>query len=146
MAVKKKFMLTDDLKKNVFNVPERYFETFQDRLVERISDAEPQLQPQLSWFQAFRPQLAFAAAFVALVAAGYGGMMLLNNLNPADDPTVPASLDDFYASAIEMYSLDEQAALRVIDEEKVDHSVNMEDIIDYLASTHVSLADIASLE
>ena len=142
MVVEKKFMLTDDLRKNVFNVPEGYFDILQDRLVERISEAEP--QPQLSWFQALRPQLAFAAAFVALVAAGYGGMVLLNNLSPANDPAIPASLDDFYASAL--YHLDEQAVLHVIDEEKIDHSINTEDIIDYLASTHVSLADIASLD
>ncbi|MDR3180332.1 MAG: hypothetical protein LBT61_00170 [Prevotellaceae bacterium] len=143
MSVEKKFMLTDDLKKNVFAVPEGYFESLQDRLVERISDAEPQ-QQQLPWFQVLRPQLAFAAAFVALVVAGYGGMVLLNNLNSPDDPAVPASLDDFYASAL--YNLDEQAVLRVIDEEKIDHSVDTEDIINYLVSTHVSLADIASLE
>jgi hypothetical protein len=144
MAVGKKFMLTDDLKKNVFNVPEGYFESFQDRLVERISDADP--PQQLSWVRLLRPQLAFAAAFVALVVAGYGGMVLLGNLNPADDPAASVSLDDFYATAIENYNLDEQAVLRVIEEEKIDHSVNTEDIIDYLASTHVSLADIASLE
>lgn len=144
MAVEKKFMLTDDLKKNVFNVPEEYFETLQDRLVEQVLDAEP--QQQLSWFQTLRPQVAFAAAFVALVGVGYGGVVLLNNLGPANDPAAPMSLDDFYASAIDMYNLDEQSVLRVIDEEKIDHSVNTEDIIDYLASTHVSLTDIASLE
>ena len=144
MAVKKKFMLTDDLKKNVFNVPEGYFETLQDRLVERVLDAEP--QQQLSWFQVLRPQLAFAAAFVALVGVGYGGMVLFDHLSAVNNPVDPVSLDDFYASALEMYNLDEQVVLRVIDEEKIDHSVNMEDIIDYLASTHVSLTDIASLE
>ncbi|MDR2449103.1 MAG: hypothetical protein LBD52_04010 [Prevotellaceae bacterium] len=144
MAVKKKFMLTDDLKKNVFNVPEGYFETLQDRLVEQVLDAEP--QQQLSWFQALRPQLAFAAAFVSLVGIGYGGMVLLDHLSAVSDPVDPVSLDDFYASAIEMYNLDEQAVLRVINEEKIDHSVNTEDIIDYLVSTHVSLTDIASLE
>jgi hypothetical protein len=145
MAVEKNFILTDDFKKNVFKVPEGYFDILQDRLVERISDAEP--QEQLSWSQALRPQLAFAATFVALVVAGYGGMVLLNNLGQSNDVATPASLDDFYASTIGgMYNLDEQAMLRVIDEKETDHSINTEDIIDYLASTHVSLADIASLE
>jgi hypothetical protein len=144
MAVKEKFILTDDLKKNVFNAPEGYFDSLQDRIAERVSAAEP--QQQLSWFQVLRPQLAFAASFVALVVAGYGGVVLLNNLGAANDPVDPVSLDDFYASTIGMYNLDEQAVLRVIDEEKIDHSINTEDIIDYLASTHVSLADIASLE
>ncbi|MDR3184830.1 MAG: hypothetical protein LBT49_05440 [Prevotellaceae bacterium] len=145
MAVKKEFILTDDLKKNVFNVPERYFESLQDRIAERMSAGEP--QPQLSWIQALRPQLAFAASFVALAVAGYGGVVLLNNLNAGEDATtVSTSLDDFYTSTLETYRLDEQSVLRVIDEEKVDPSVNTEDIIDYLSSTHVSLADIASLE
>lgn len=143
MAVEKKFVLTDGLKKNVFNVPEGYFESLQDRLVEQVLDAEPQQQP-LSWRGTLRPQLAFAATFVALVVAGYGGVALLNNLNSGGDPATPASLDDFYTAALG--TLDEQAVLRVIDEEKIDPSVNTEDIIDYLASTHVSLTDIASLE
>ena len=144
MAVKEKFILTDGLKKNVFNTPEGYFDSLQDRLVERVLDAEP--QQQLSWFQGLRPQLAFAASFVALVVAGYGGVALLNNLKPDSNPAASASPDDFYTSAIEMFRLDEQAVLRVIDEEKIDPSINTEDIIDYLTATHVSLADIASLE
>jgi hypothetical protein len=125
-------------------VPEGYFETLQDRLVDAVLDAEP--PKQLSWSQALRPQLAFAAAFVGLVVAGYGGVMLMQNLTSNDDPVVTVSLDDFYTSAIDMYHFDEQSVLRVINEEKIDPSVNTEDIIDYLASTHVSLADIASLE
>jgi hypothetical protein len=144
MVVEKKFILTDDFKRNVFTAPEGYFETLQDRLVDAVLAAEP--PKQLSWYQALRPQLAFAAAFVALVVAGYGGVVLLHNLTPNDDPAASVSLDDFYTSTIERYHLDEHAVLRVINEEKVDHSVNTEDIIDYLVSTHVSLADIASLE
>jgi hypothetical protein len=144
MAVKEKFILTDDLKKNVFVAPEGYFEALQDRLVERILDTES--QEPLSWFQVLRPQLAFAAAFVGLVVAGYSGAVLLGNLNSSGDTAAPMSLDDFYASAIEKHHLDEQAVLYVIDEEKTDPSVNTEDIIDYLASTQLSLADIASLE
>jgi hypothetical protein len=145
MTVGKKFILTDDFKKNVFTVPEGYFETQQIRLIDRVLDAEP--QEEVSWAQALRPQLAFAATFVALVMAGYGGVFLLNEFDKPNDVATPMSLDDFYASAIGgMNSLDEQAVLHVFDDDKIDHSINTEDIIDYLASTHVSLADIASLE
>jgi hypothetical protein len=145
MAVRKKFILTDDFRKNVFNVPEGYFETQQGRLVDRVLDAEP--QEQLSWSQALRPQLAFATTFVALVLAGYGGVFLLNNLDKPYDAATPMSLDDFYTSAIGgMNALDEQAVLRMLDERRIDPSINTEDIIDYLTSTHVSLVDIASLE
>jgi hypothetical protein len=144
MAVEKKFILTDDLKKNVFNAPEGYFESLQDRIAEQLSAAEP--QQERAWVRVLRPQLAFAASFAALAAAGFGGVTLLNNLNAGKETTAPLSLDDFYASAIETYRLDEKSVLRVMDEGHADPSVNTEDIIDYLASSNVSLADIASLE
>jgi hypothetical protein len=145
MIANNKFELTSELKQNAFTTPEGYFDTLYDRLVDGVIAAAPQKQP--SWFKALRPQLAFAMSFIALVVAGYGGLTLLNYLAPAHDATVPASLDDFYVSAFDMLNVDEQTMLHVMaDEEKIDLSVNTEEIINYLASTHVSLADIASLE
>ncbi|MDR3236206.1 MAG: hypothetical protein LBT48_05695 [Prevotellaceae bacterium] len=142
---KKNFTLTDEFRRNAFTTPDGYFESLSVRIIETVAAAKR--QPPLSWRQALRPQMAFAAGFVALVIAGYGGVRLLDSLSPATDPAVPASLEDFYAASLDMKHLNEETALHVIhSDETNDHSVNTEDIINYLASTRMSLADIASLE
>jgi len=139
---KKKFILTDEYKQNVFAVPEGYFDAMHERLTERIA-AETQLQP--SWWQALRPQLAFALGFVALVITGYGGLYLLNSLRgPSTDTT---QQHDLYAYAADMLDINENDILSVMSEEKHPASAMDTDIIiSYLADANLSLADIASLE
>jgi hypothetical protein len=138
---KKKFILTEEHKQNAFTVPEGYFETMQDRLIERIS---VETQPQPGWWQALRPQLTFAAGFVALVIMGYGGLYLLNSLKETSSGAMYD--DDLYAAAADMLKIDEDAVLRVLSEEKhSDSSVDTDAIINYLADANISIADIASL-
>jgi hypothetical protein len=137
---KKKFILTDEYKQNVFAVPEGYFDAMQERLTERIA---AESRPQPSWWQALRPQLAFAAGFVALVVTGYGGLYLLNSLRgtSTDDQY------DFYTYATDMLNINENDILSVVSEEKYQASdYDTDAIISYLADANLSLSDIASLE
>jgi hypothetical protein len=143
--MKKKFVLTGDFKQNVFNTPEGYFESLQDRIVERVVTGTT--QKQTGWFQLLRPQLAFALCFVALVFTGYGGLYVFNLLKSTAQPFAATSWEEeFYNSALNMLHIDEQTVLHVMQEETVDPSVNTEEIINYLASANLSLTDIASLE
>ena len=136
---KKKFKLTEEYKQNAFKTPEGYFEDMQDRLTARIAADAPSSS---GWWATLRPQLAFAAGFVALVAVGYGGMHLLNSVKSSSSDTVH---DDLYAYAADMLNVDEHTVLRLMSEEKQDSSVDAAAIINYLADARLSLSDIASL-
>jgi malate synthase len=140
---KKKFTLTDEYKQNAFTVPDGYFDAIQDRLTERIA---AKLQPQLSWWRALRPQLAFAAGFVALIVAGYGGFYLLNNLK--ESPSTVVYYDDLYAYAADMLNIDENTVLQLMAEDRYEDSsvdIDTDAIINYLADARISLSDVASL-
>lgn len=137
----KKFILSDDFKQNAFTTPEGYFEALQIRVAGRISAATSKKQ---SWFAALRTQMAFAMAFVALTLTGYGGLYLLNNFTK--DTTEDVMTAEDYSYAIDLLGIDEQSMLRAMNDERIDVSVNTEDIINYLATANISIADIAYLE
>ncbi|MCL2097207.1 MAG: hypothetical protein FWH23_00405 [Bacteroidales bacterium] len=138
---KKQFKLTEEHKQNAFKTPEGYFDAMQDRLTARIA---VETQPQLGWWATLRPQLAFAAGFVALVIAGYGGMYLLNSINNSSSDIAN---DDFYAYVIDMLNVDENAVLRVLSEDAQEHpSIDADAIMNYLADASISLSDFASLD
>jgi len=139
---KKKFILTDEYKQNAFTVPEGYFDRMQDKLSERIASMS-QSHP-VGWWRALRPQLAYAAGFVALIVAGYGGLHLLDRFSGSSTDMTP---DDFYAYATNALRIDEHTVLRLMSEEMEeaqDSSVDTDAIINYLADARVSLSDIAS--
>ncbi len=136
---KKKFILTDAYKQNAFEVPKGYFDVLEEKVTERIAVVS---QPQPSWRKALRPQLAFAAGFVALVIAGYGGLHLLNQLK---SPAIKGVSEDIYAYA-DMLDIDENAVINLMTEKKHDPSIETDAIINYLADANISLTDIASLE
>lgn len=65
-----------------FKAPEGYFETFEDRLMARISvEAQQPAQPkrQRIWI-ALKPALALAATFAIIFGMGYGVLSLTHTL------------------------------------------------------------------
>lgn len=136
---KKKFILTDDYKQNAFSVPEGYFEAMQDRLTDRIA---AETRPQPGRWRALRPQLAFAAGFVALIVAAYGSLHLFNESKRI---STDMTADDLYIYATNVLNVDEHTVLSLMDEETQDSSVDTDIIINYLADARIGITDIASL-
>lgn len=139
---KKKFVLTEEWKQPAFTAPEGYFDTLQERVSEHIAAISA---PQPSWRAALRPQLGFAAGFVAMALIGYGGVFMLNSLKGSSAGAASAA-DEFYSMTADYLDIDENTVLHVLSEKQAAPSVDTEAIISYLAESNISLADIAALE
>ena len=126
---------------NPFRMPEGYLDTFDDRLMARISSEAAQEPSQRRIWVMLKPALALAATFALIFGMGYGVLSLTHTIdrgtgtNAAEFATVA---EEFIrpASLINYYQTDEMTA----EEEEIDE----EEIISYLSSqlSYYDLADI----
>ncbi|MBR6424310.1 MAG: hypothetical protein IKS47_06520 [Bacteroidales bacterium] len=125
-----------------FKMPEGYFETFEDRLMERISVETKQEAPsrrQRIWL-VVKPALALAATFALIFGMGYGVLSLTRTLN-GGNPVVSgyASVEEELirpASVMNYYQTGDPADA----EEEIDEDT----LVSYLA-TEMSFSDLAEI-
>ena len=124
-----------------FGVPDNYFESFPDRLQERLSE---QAAPSIERVYPLRRALAMAAMFIGLVTVGYFGLRMI--LNPQDASMLSgAELD----TAIEYfaYEFDDEMLVAAMVESEMDFGLSdlddeTEMIIEYLSSEEIDISEL----
>ena len=122
-------------KHNPFSVPEGYFESFPDRLSERISALEAEKRP-VKKLGRIRPVLAIAAILAALALITFPVLRLLSPDDSAEDYLEIALLDGagFFSSDYELAAYFEASETKLDDDEAY-----YAQAVEYLASTDVEM-------
>ncbi len=140
----KKFRLEDIPKKNPYQVPKRYFGSFNDRLMEKIRSEEK--KPVKTFRLILRSNLALAASLLAFALISYLGFSLITG-GKIDANSQNLTYTEFLEE--EIYSLDEELLLDAY--EQIDNSVSesiengesedySEEIIQYLSAEDIDLS------
>jgi len=133
-------------KENPFSVPQNYFESFPERLRNRLeSDPLPVQSPAGRIWKVLQPQLALAAAIAGFAVLGYIGFRSLiqrEDIFPGTDHI--AEYIDFYN-----YDFSEYQLLSLLDDydtypETENWSAEEELYIDYLFQSDIDITDIIS--
>ncbi len=134
--------LSDIKKENNFSVPDGYFETFRNRLDEKIQEEDKKSIFSV-FFQIIRPQLALASLMLTVVVIGYLGVKLFipENSSFQNQYDFADLLED------EIYYMDEAFILESLMDYSGETRENsnevsdelMDEIINYLADDEMSL-------
>jgi len=117
-----------------FSVPEGYFDSLTDRIMENIPLEEP--EQKVRFLRMIRPQLALAAAILGFALISFTAVKLLTSGSASDGYYDLATLEDmgyYYdeATLMEMIPADE-------DSEVTDEDLWIDDAINYLADNDMS--------
>ncbi len=120
---------------NPFSVPEGYFESFPDRLNERIAGLEAEKHPQRTLGR-YRRVLAVAAVFAALALITFPVVRLLSPAGDSEDFMDLALLEGagFFSSDYEMAAYMEESEAMMDDDEAY-----YSQAVEYLASVDVEM-------
>ena len=128
---------------NPFRMPEGYFDTFEDRLMARISvEAAPQPKARRVW-AVLKPALALAATFAIIFGMGYGVLSLTHTLDGgkgSSDVQGYASVEEElirHSSVITYYQTDDPA-------EEAEEEIDEETLVSFLAS-ELSFSNLAEI-
>lgn len=126
----------ESLKKNPFGVPEGYFESFSERLQERIREEQKSTPPVRHIGTAHRFRVAMAAAILGLALITYPvlRLTLLNN-GPSSQDDV-AMIEDFYLMEDDYYLVN---YLEGEDANLDDDEAFASQALDYLAGNDVAM-------
>lgn len=136
--------LKDIPRQNNLSVPEGYFDSFEQRLMERIKENEAGkvIPLRANRWSIFRSQIALAAGFIVFVVLSYVMINFILNKNSNESIEYAELLEYEMTKLDEAYLMDtyseEQA--EISSEENIDYS---EAVIEYLASEDIDLDLIA---
>lgn len=157
------------LKENPFGVPEGYFESMQQEILEKISAVpvnvpemgEPESEP-VTLFTYLKPAIALASVFAIVFGIGYGTMKLTGAGNSGDVPLLQADSTPVESVAeTDGTELTEEDFLTIIGDsyeelfarEQTDSyveilpvEINVEEIEQYLIDSRVTTTILASVE
>ncbi len=127
--------------KSPFKVPENYFEEVNRKILSETSDRK-EVKSSSSLLIRLRPYLAIAASVAGFIIISFIAVNLLTtknqNLNISE--IISEGSIELYINDIDLYSLEENAALSATTE--LESGVSKEEIIDYLISENIDINDI----
>jgi len=127
--------------KSPFKVPENYFEEVNRKILSETSDRK-EVKSSSSLLIRLRPYLAIAASVAGFIIISFIAVNLLTtknqNLNISE--IISEGSIELYINDIDLYSLEENAALSASTEQE--SGVSKEEIIDYLISENIDINDI----
>jgi len=127
--------------KSPFKVPENYFEEVNRKILSETSDKK-QVISRGGLLIRLRPFLAIAASVAGFIIISFIAVNLLTtknqNLNISE--IISEGSIELYINDIDLYSLEENAALSATTE--LESGVSKEEIIDYLISENIDINDI----
>ena len=129
--------LSDIPRKEVFGVPEGYFETLQERIEARVAEENTTISKRQQVIRILKPVLSLAASFALVFLLVYYPLKeflpdyLANQTENQADEQAATSSDDLLFSYL---SLSESSAYELFGEEfeTPGENVSDEDVIDYL--------------
>ncbi|HLO57922.1 MAG TPA: hypothetical protein VK179_04220 [Bacteroidales bacterium] len=112
-------------KDNPFKVPDQYFSDFQARLSEKIREEsnQPKVKKLVPW-------KTYAAAAVLLIMALLGGRWIIGLRQQSARSDLHAQISVMVEN--ELYSINEQTILDVMEPEVLNSSVKADEAMDYL--------------
>jgi hypothetical protein len=145
-------MLSDELNKNPFSVPEDYFDNLYMKVQERcsVSNKQTTILSRIK-FAKNKMRLAYIAGFGVLALVMYSGLFFINN---GENKTisgnkkeqtikVPASVNSFIHNNAKSYA---QITNPDFTNNESAKQVRDEDVVNYLAIENISVDDILNVE
>ncbi len=133
MNEQKKYRLKEEgHKENPFKVPEGYFDTLSDRVMDRINREEPEKKVRIR--QIIRPQLALAAAILGFALISYTFVRVFTPGSTTGEYYDLATLEKI------SYFYDESTLMEMIPSEdgtESEEDLWVDDAIDYLADNEI---------
>lgn len=128
-------------KKNLFSVPEGYFDSFPDKVLKRIKEM-PEQKTKTPVRIIFNRRLAFAAAFIGFFLIFYMFMMLLNIKTNNNDQNVTEVYDEILLKYVNEDDLIdalyyENKVQQLSDKQIVDYLIN-DDINESILSNYIN--------
>jgi len=125
-------------RKNPFEVPESYFESFPLKIQERLTESRKPVR------RSIRPQLAIAAMFIGLIAVGYAGFRILSS---QEEPVFFSSEELNETLEYFAYEIDDEMLVSAIVESGISFSPSSSDllgdeIIQYLSEEDIDISDL----
>jgi hypothetical protein len=150
MSDRKKYetRINDIEKKNIFSVPEGYFEDFSSRLQLKLHDEKESQHVHPGILGISRYKLAMAASFIGLIIITYSGIKFFSGkMNNSKNQAIEiADIINYHVN-----ELDENMIFNFYEENSLEDSVQndisdekiLDGMIDYIASSDIDLQLIA---
>jgi hypothetical protein len=140
--------INDIEKKNIFSVPEGYFEDFSSRLQLKLHDEKESQHVQPGIFGISRYRLAMAASFIGLLLITYSGIKFFSG-KPDNSKNQAIEIADIINYHVN--DLDEKMIFDFYEETSLEDSVQndvsderiLNEMIDYIVATDIDLQLIA---
>lgn len=153
----------EKLKENPFGVPQGYFESVRQEVMEKISSSPayvPEKAEPATFFTYFKPAFALAAVFAIVFGIGYGAMYITGVVQ-AGETQLQADYTEAGSSEFTGTELTEDELISIIGNtldnlyaqensdtaiEIIELEINKEEIEQYLIDTRISSVALALLE